>query len=517
MSNQRLSAMPQRNASILVVDDQATMREIITQQLKYLGFLDVHTAGNGEEALRLLDSQPFQLVLSDWSMPTMSGLDLLRQVRQRPTLQSLPFVLITAEIQRERVEQAIQAGVDNFLLKPFTPNIFAEKVHDTLNGPAPRNPGGTASARPEGAAATSAAELPTVLVVDDTPNNLTLARGLLQDSCRVKVATSGAKALELCAAAAPDLILLDIMMPEMDGFEVCRRLKADPLTAHIPVIFLTALDDAAKTVAGFELGAVDYVAKPIEPTVLKARVATALRVARAHEELRAQLDLVVENARLREDVERITRHDLKNPLAAIIGIGANLRSGSPLDAEQQRQVAAIEKAAYDILKMIDLSSDLLKMEQGRYRLKAEPVDLYALALRIAEETRQSFQGKGIEVRTELAPAERLTVPGEPLLLYSLLHNLMKNAAEAVPAGATVRLEMTAATADTPCRIDVRNPGAVPAAMRSRFFEKYATQGKEGGTGLGTYSAKLIAEAHAGSIAMQTSEEHGTTVSVSLPG
>jgi CheY-like chemotaxis protein len=506
-----------RSSAILVVDDQATMREIIVQQLKFLGFTDIHTAGNGEEALKLLDSQPFQLVLSDWSMPTMSGLDLLKQVRQRAALQSLPFVLITAEILRERVEQAIQAGVDNFLLKPFTPNVFAEKVHDTLNGPAGRSPAGAAP-RPSGPATAEPANgLPTVLVVDDTPNNLSLARGLLQDSCRVKVATSGAKALELCAAAAPDLILLDIMMPEMDGFEVCRRLKANPLTAHIPVIFLTALDDAVKIVAGLELGAVDYVAKPFEPAVLQARVATALRVARAHEELRAQLDLLVENARLREDVERITRHDLKNPLAAILGISANLRSGPGLDAEQSRQITAIEKAAYDILKMIDLSSDLLKMEQGRYRLQAEPVDLHALALRIAEETRLSFQGKGIDVRTELAPAESITIPGEPLLLYSLLHNLVKNAAEAVPAGATVRLEISAATPGTPCRIDVRNPGAVPAAMRSRFFEKYATHGKEDGTGLGTYSAKLIAEAHAGSIAMQTSEEHGTTVSVSLPG
>ena len=117
------------------------------------------------------------------------------------------------------------------------------------------------------------AEKPTVLVVDDTSDNLTLMAALLRDIYRVKVVNNGAKALAVAAATPPpDLILLDIMMPEMDGYEVCRRLKEDPATRNIPVIFLTAMSDEHSEEKGFELGAVDYITKPISPPIMLARV-----------------------------------------------------------------------------------------------------------------------------------------------------------------------------------------------------------------------------------------------------
>jgi len=111
----------------------------------------------------------------------------------------------------------------------------------------------------------------TVLVVDDAPANLQLVSGLLRGRYKVKVATSGEKALRIAAAEpAPDLILLDVMMPEMDGHEVCRRLKADPATQAIPVVFLTATIDDAERARGLELGAADYLAKPVDPVRLEA-------------------------------------------------------------------------------------------------------------------------------------------------------------------------------------------------------------------------------------------------------
>ena len=121
----------------------------------------------------------------------------------------------------------------------------------------------------------------TVLVVDDTPDNITLIAGLLGDIYLVKVANSAQRALKIVASSAPDLILLDIMMPDMDGFEVCRRLKNDPETEHIPIIFLTARSSVEDERVGLEMGAVDYIAKPISPPILLARVKThlALKVA----------------------------------------------------------------------------------------------------------------------------------------------------------------------------------------------------------------------------------------------
>ncbi|MFO1191962.1 MAG: adenylate/guanylate cyclase domain-containing protein [Rhodoferax sp.] len=125
-----------------------------------------------------------------------------------------------------------------------------------------------------------ASDRATILIVDDMPDNLALVSGLLTPDYHVKVAISGAKALQICHPHAPDLILLDIMMPEMDGFEVLRRLRADPATAGIPVIFLTALADARDEERGFALGAVDYITKPISPPTLLARVRSHTALAR---------------------------------------------------------------------------------------------------------------------------------------------------------------------------------------------------------------------------------------------
>ena len=141
-----------------------------------------------------------------------------------------------------------------------------------------------------------------VLVVDDTPQNLSLMTGLLRDDYRVLVANHGERALALCAGAQrPDLILLDVMMPELDGFEVCRRLKQDPATREIPVIFLTARSEMEDEQLGFDVGAVDYITKPISPPIVMARVRTHLTLKRARDFLNDQ------NAYLEAEVARRMR------------------------------------------------------------------------------------------------------------------------------------------------------------------------------------------------------------------
>jgi len=128
-----------------------------------------------------------------------------------------------------------------------------------------------------------------VLIVDDTPDNITLLSALLKDNYRIKIATNGIKALHIAATSpAPDLILLDVMMPEMDGYETCRRLKENPMTADIPVIFLTAKSQVSDEEMGLKLGAVDYISKPISPPIVLARVATQLHLVRARNLLQDQ-------------------------------------------------------------------------------------------------------------------------------------------------------------------------------------------------------------------------------------
>ncbi|MBT4090752.1 MAG: response regulator, partial [Deltaproteobacteria bacterium] len=129
------------------------------------------------------------------------------------------------------------------------------------------------------------AERQTILVIDDAPENIDVLAGLLKTKYKIKAAPSGEKALAVISKGLPDLILLDIMMPEMDGYEVCRRLKAEATTRDIPVIFLTAMTSADDEVKGLELGAVDYITKPINPSVVLSRVKTHLSLKQAQQEL----------------------------------------------------------------------------------------------------------------------------------------------------------------------------------------------------------------------------------------
>lgn len=154
---------------------------------------------------------------------------------------------------------------------------------------------------------------PVVLAVDDTPENLDVVRGILVPEYKVKAVTNGAAALKIAASQAPDIILLDIMMPDMDGYEVCRQLKANPLTADIPVIFLTAKDQTADEAEGFALGAADYIHKPVNPPILQARVKTHVALKRSMDDLQ-QLSQALAAAKERMEIELNVGRDIQKSM-----------------------------------------------------------------------------------------------------------------------------------------------------------------------------------------------------------
>ena len=353
----------------------------------------------------------------------------------------------------------------------------------------------------------------TILVVDDAPANIDLLVNTLKGDYNVKAATRGERALQIVRSGdPPDMILLDIMMPGMDGFEVCRQLKEDFTTRHIPVIFITAKIGIKDEIRGLDLGAVDYVTKPTNPAVLKARIRTHLRLSRQRNELREQRAMALENARLREEIERMTRHDIKNPLNALLALAQDLATGDNLLPAQRETVEAMQESARFVLDLIDHSQALYRMESGTYQLEPVDLDLSALLARVVAETRAAFGSLPIHVH-QAAP-DPLRVRGEELLCHTLFSNLIRNAAEASPAGSEVSIEIE--TESDGVSVHIYNDGAVPEPIRDTFFDKYVTHGKTRGTGIGTYSAKLMTETQGGRIAMRTSDEAGTQITVTLP-
>ncbi|MEO5371616.1 MAG: hybrid sensor histidine kinase/response regulator [Magnetococcus sp. DMHC-1] len=358
-----------------------------------------------------------------------------------------------------------------------------------------------------------------ILIVDDVPGNIKTLMAILQMDYELLVAKSGRQAIDLAKSRVVDLILLDVVMPEMDGYAVCKHLKELPETAHIPIIFLTAKCDTTDETLALELGAVDFLTKPANPPVVKARVKTHLGLKSARQTLEQQNRELRDAAQLREDVDRVMRHDLKSPLNTIIGFTDMLSSTFVMDKDQAEMCAMILDAGYTLLKMINLSLDLYKMERGSYVFKPEEIDFLPLIHKIHEVNLALFRSNKIafdiliEGRQPVA-SDKFLILGEELLCFSMLSNLIKNALEASPKGETITVALTSGKPDA--RIAIHNKGSVPVAIREKFFEKYVTAGKVQGTGLGTYSAKLMAETQNGGIDLDTSDAQATTITVRLP-
>ncbi len=359
---------------------------------------------------------------------------------------------------------------------------------------------------------------PLILIVCDTPGDIQLLTEALHEEFRFKVAPSDKTAdEEITTHGAPDVILLDLTVPGMDAHRFCRRLKAFAETRSIPVIYVADRENEKDLERHLISGATDYLIKPINPAITKFRLHSLLLLRRGLNALAERTRTLEEANRLREDVERIARHDLKGPLNGILGFSELLGEDERLDEEQRGWVRRINQSGYRMLDMINASLNLYKMETGQYHCDMVPLDLWTILKRVLSDRESLISAK--ELRLELPPNGSLggdapfMVLGEDLLCYSMLGNLLTNALEASPAGGTITVTMEQRHGEA--RLAIHNSGAIPEEIRSRLFDKYVSAGKEQGTGLGTYSARLIARTQGGDVEMTTNQVEGTTVTVRL--
>jgi len=513
----------------LVVDDLELMRAVTVNQLRALGCEKVKVARNGATALEMLRKGNIDVVLCDWNMPVMSGLDLLRAVRADPALARLPFLMITAEAERQRIEEVIHAGVSGLLVKPYNAGNLRNRLERVLTQhqrgvvPTVRNGANAGSAAgsvpPPRRRSTDAPLAPSrILLVDDDARVLASTLALFKDDFQVVTASDGAAALAQCQSEqVPDLLISDVQMPGMDGLELVSQLRQRPQTAQIPVIFVTGSDDEATRRRGMELGAVDFVEKTADPATLRAKVRNFLKLIDRHRQLQADFDAMQEAALLREDVEHTTRHDIKGALAGVVGMVHSLAEDPDMNPRHAGQLRLVERTAQQAIDLVNLSSELYKIETGHYNLQAAPVDLGDVLHRIVDVARVTFADKRLTIEVDTDTPVGTELPqalGDANLCYSLFQNLVKNACEAAPPDTRVSVTLKD---EKPLRVVIGNRGVVPAGLRDRFFDKFATSGKSGGSGIGTYSAMMLARAQGGDIQMHTSDESNRTdITVTLP-
>lgn len=359
---------------------------------------------------------------------------------------------------------------------------------------------------------------PNILVVDDTIENLRLLSSMLgQHGFEVRPVSSGRQALDAAERKPPDLVLLDVNMPEMNGYEVCRRLKELPDVKDVPVIFLTALSDTQNRLHAFEAGGVDYITKPFQVEEVLARVRAQVSLRQAQLRLKQSYEQLRSMEQLRDDLVHMLVHDMRSPITVLLAhLGFVLADTRSTDTGAAADLENAIKAAKTVNRMASDLLDVSRLEASKMPLVKETCDLVHIAREVRSALGALDRGRQLEVVTN----EPVTASCDGVVISRVLENLVHNAIKHTPAGGAIRIG--AEPRDDRVRVWVEDAGpGVPAAAREHIFDKFRTlaaRSPEGyrSAGLGLAFCKLAVQAHGGTIGVEPGPTRGSVFWFELP-
>lgn len=352
-----------------------------------------------------------------------------------------------------------------------------------------------------------------ILIVDDNQENLKLLGSLLsKEGYRLNVALEGKQALDMVNKSKPDLILLDIVMPIMDGFATCKILKSDPEYKDIPIIFLTSSLETESIVKGFDLGAIDYLTKPFNSSELLARVKTHIELKKSKEIIKKQYKDLLKVESLRNSLASILVHDLKNPLTSISGY-AQLILRNKDDSKLKKYLNRIVETSDVMLNLIMSILDVSKMESNKMNVIRSKINIKKIFEDIESGLYSTYENKNIKLEIEFS-VDSSEIVADSELFKRILINLISNAIKYSPQNGIVKLQITKEGAKTKFFVMDQGKG-IPEEFKDKIFEKFGQieiekKGERYSTGLGLTFCKMAVEAHGGEIGFYKNNDGGNT-------
>jgi len=356
-------------------------------------------------------------------------------------------------------------------------------------------------------------QAPIILIIDDEPDNFDVIDNLLtNEGYELGYVSNVKQTLKLLETSQPDVILLDVMMPEINGIEFCRLFKAHPQWSHIPVIMVTALSGKEDLSQCLEAGADDFISKPVDGTELRARVRSMLRI-------KQQYDRIQTLMQLREDMVNMMVHDLRNPLMGIL-LSTELLKKSGLSPEkQQKKVQQIEASTAKLQLMIDSLLMMAKLEVGKIMLKFTTIDLGELCTSAIQDFMLIAHQKNITIVPDLPPLGG-NVSVDAFIFRRVIDNLLSNAIKFSPSQTSILLQAKyLENGGATVKVIDSGPG-VTEQTRKTLFEKYEIGTIREGVsqiGLGLAFCKIAIEAHGGSISLEGHHPKGSIFTIHIPG
>jgi signal transduction histidine kinase len=477
------------------------------------------TATDGLSGLETARRERPDAVLVDLLLPKLDGWAVTRAIREEPWAKTLPIIAVSALAMQGDRDRAREAGCDDFVTKPYAPAelraVLSRYFGDASTPKAPARP---AVLPPSGLDPTE--RLGRVLIVDDEPANVELiVRRLTGNGYETLTASNGHDAIAAAIKEQPDLILMDVMMPGLDGWQATRLLKSDPKTANIPVVFVTARDRPEDVAQGFESGGIMYVNKPVEPIELFARVRQAIFMKRLQDDLRHKNEDLKRLESSRQELIGMLGHDIRNLANSVVAFLQLARMGelTPDRPEFAQLLGLSEANIAEVLRMVNALLDVYKMEEGRLEAVAGVNDLGTVVKKSFAQLIPEAMAKGIALVDEIP--ESTTVFIDAGLIVRVLTNLISNAIKHTPGGGTVTIAAEPSSADSIIvRVSDTGPG-IPEADAPHVFDRFYqtdTGRSRGGTGLGLAFCKLAVELHGGKIGVANGGQQGAIVEFTIP-